>query len=133
MNIIVIISLYPQLNDENDAEILLRFVNKIIEHLKLKNEKTSISIKKIDEEIVFNVSNYARAQITTSASFIGGVVAQEIIKFTGKFTPIYQWLYFDTFESLPEFIVNKHSEGSKYDDFISIYGSEILEKIQSKR
>ena len=28
-------------------------------------------------------------------AFLGGVVAQEVVKFTGKFTPLHQFLYFD--------------------------------------
>lgn len=52
---------------------------------------------------------------------IGGVVAQEVMKAcSGKFHPIYQWLYFDAIECLPV----DHSElteedccptGSRYD------------------
>jgi len=56
----------------------------------------------LDEEIVKNVARHARTQITPTTSFWGGIVAQEVIKFTGKFTPIRQWLHADFFECLPE-------------------------------
>ena len=34
------------------------------------------------------------------SSFLGGIVCSEIIKFTGKFTPLSQWFHFDVFEVL---------------------------------
>jgi ubiquitin-activating enzyme E1 len=42
-------------------------------------------------------------------SFIGGVVAQEVLKAcSGKFTPIHQWLYFDAVEALPTDLTPAH-------------------------
>lgn len=35
------------------------------------------------------------ARICPMTAFLGGVVAQEVVKFTGKFTPLHQFLYFD--------------------------------------
>lgn len=32
------------------------------------------------------------------AAFFGGVVAQEVVKFTGKYQPLNQWLHLDAFE-----------------------------------
>lgn len=42
----------------------------------------------LEDEVVKNCARFARAQITPITSFWGGIVAQEIVKFTGKFTPI---------------------------------------------
>lgn len=51
------------------------------------------------------------------AAFFGGIVAQEIVKKTGKYTPLKQWLHHDIFESLPrEDNVNREPMGSRYDD-----------------
>ena len=35
------------------------------------------------------------------AAFFGGIIAQEIVKFTGKYSPLMQFLHFDIFETLP--------------------------------
>lgn len=35
------------------------------------------------------------------AAFFGGIIAQEIVKFTGKYSPLKQWLHFDILETLP--------------------------------
>lgn len=48
----------------------------------------SIKLEEIDEEVVKNVSNFAGAHLSPVCAFFGGIVAQEIIKFTGKYTPI---------------------------------------------
>jgi ubiquitin-activating enzyme E1 len=52
-----------------------------------------IKVEEIDEKIVKKIARFARTNISPVASFWGGIVAQEIIKVTGKFTPIRQWLH----------------------------------------
>ncbi|XP_018573299.1 ubiquitin-like modifier-activating enzyme 1 isoform X1 [Anoplophora glabripennis] len=66
---------------------------------------------------------------------IGGIVAQEVMKAcSGKFHPIYQWLYFDAIECLPS-DRNEISEdlaaptGSRYDGQIAVFGREFQKKI----
>ena len=56
-------------------------------------------------------------------------MAQEIVKFTGKYTPLKQWLHYDTFETIPEGEVNREPLGGRYDDQIRIYGRELQEKL----
>jgi ubiquitin-activating enzyme E1 len=58
------------------------------------------------------------------AAFFGGIVAQEIMKHTGKYTPLKQWLHYDIFESLPRVEVNRNPMNSRYDDQILVYGRE---------
>ena len=38
-----------------------------------------------DEKIPFNITSWARAEISPVCVFLGGVVSQEIVKFTGKY------------------------------------------------
>lgn len=120
----------PQINDENDANILLSIVEKIVGRIKKDDPGRNIEI---NSKIVKNVSYFARTQITTNSSFIGGIVGQEIIKYTGKFSPLFQFLHFDSFETLPEHPVKKSLTGSRYDDFVSIYGDTALESLQKKK
>jgi len=56
------------------------------------------------------------------SAFFGGIIAQEIVKYTGKYSPLKQWLHFDIFETLPREAVNREVSGSRYDDQIKIYG-----------
>lgn len=66
---------------------------------------------------------------------IGGVVAQEVMKAcSGKFHPIYQWLYFDAVECLPtdEDEVTEESSApisSRYDGQIAVFGKDFQKKL----
>jgi len=50
------------------------------------------------------------------ASYFGGIIAQEALKFTGKYTPLRQWYHNEFFEALPEGQVNRQTLNSRYDD-----------------
>ena len=65
------------------------------------------------------------------AAFFGGVIAQEVVKFTGKYYPLKQWLYYDIFETLPEndSQINREPLQCRYDDQIRVYGREIQENL----
>ncbi|XP_017468394.1 PREDICTED: ubiquitin-like modifier-activating enzyme 1 [Rhagoletis zephyria] len=68
---------------------------------------------------------------------IGGFVAQEVLKAcTGKFTPIYQWLYYDAIECIPTEGVEEADAqpvGSRYDAQIAIFGKNFQEKLGDAR
>lgn len=63
------------------------------------------------------------------AAFFGGIVAQEIVKLTGKYSPLKQWLHFDIYETIPKGEVNRAPQNCRYDDQIAIYGSEVQAKL----
>jgi len=63
------------------------------------------------------------------AAFFGGFIAQEIVKFTGKYMPLKQWAHYDCFESLPEGQVDRTPMNCRYDDQIRVYGREVQEKL----
>jgi len=88
-----------------------------------------MSLEEVDETIVRNVAAYSKCSISPMCAFLGGMVAQEIVKFTGKYSPLRQWMHFDTFESLPEGEVDRRPMECRYDDQIKIYGREVQEKL----
>ena len=98
-----------------------------------KNEMT------FNENIIKNICFSATAEIPCMTSFIGGVVCQEIIKSTGKFRPINQWEIFDFLQYssiVPEsekwnMKYNIKKNDNRYDEFISIFGNNILQKLQN--
>ena len=55
-------------------------------------------------------------------SLFGGIVAQEVVKATGKYTPIQQILHFDMFTALPTGEVDRTPNGSRYDDYVKVFG-----------
>ena len=56
----------------------------------------------IDEDILRLLAFGASADLNPMAAMFGGVVGQEVVKAaSGKFHPLFQWLYFDAVEALP--------------------------------
>jgi ubiquitin-activating enzyme E1 len=51
-------------------------------------DSDGLYLDEIEEKVIRNASLYSRACISPMAAFFGGVVAQEIVKFTGKYSPL---------------------------------------------
>jgi len=86
--------------------------------------------EEIDAKVFSNAIRYAKCSISPMAAFFGGIIAQEIVKYTGKYSPLKQWLHFDIYETLPREAVNTAPLNSRYDDQIYIYGQEVQEKLK---
>jgi ubiquitin-activating enzyme E1 len=53
------------------------------------------------------------------------------VKYTGKYSPLKQWLHYDIFETLPRGEgVDRTPQNSRYDDQILVYGREVQEKLK---
>ena len=52
-------------------------------------------------------------------------MCQEAIKFTGKYTPLLQWLHYEVFECLPEKTVQRQLLNCRYDEQIAIFGNQL--------
>lgn len=72
-------------NTEEDFQEVLAHVRRINEENKASE---GITLEQIEEQVVKNASLYSRACISPMAAFFGGIVAQEIVKFTGKYSPL---------------------------------------------
>jgi ubiquitin-activating enzyme E1 len=115
----------PVLNDQTQTERVLELAKQYNE-----SDRGEGAVKaQIDEDVVRNVARFARAQISPLVSFWGGIIAQEVVKFTGKFTPLRQWLHYEFFEAVPKSEVNRTLHNTKYDDFIAIFGLETLQRV----
>jgi len=101
-------------------------------HLKVKEKRKPVLVN-FDKDYLIKVFRWSRARISPICTFLGGIVSQEAIKVTGKYTPIHQWLrfdFFETVENLPEDI-NRNLLNSRYDDQIAIFGQELQEKLKN--
>jgi len=121
----------PRLNNEDDAKELV----KIYEHINsnITPGEGVVKAEEINQEVITNIAKYADAQTSCHAAFFGGIVAQEAVKFIGKFMPLRQWLHYDNFELLPEGEANKTVINSRYDDQIAIFGQEFQEQLMNKK
>lgn len=94
--------------------------------------------QKIDEALLKELSFQASGDIPGINAFFGGLVAQEALKaISGKFTPLKQFLYFDSLESLPDVKQYPRTEettkplGTRYDGQIAVFGKHFHDKIAS--
>ena len=122
----------PELNNMDQAKRILENVKKMYDVIKQNNIPWYSHIQNFDEKIVLNVARWAAANVPPVCGFFGGILAQEIIKTTGKYVPINQWFIQDFFEVAEN--VKEEADRSlkqcRYDEQIAIFGNEIQEKIQ---
>ncbi|XP_026190766.1 ubiquitin-activating enzyme E1 2 [Cyclospora cayetanensis] len=64
-----------------------------------------VSVDALDQTVLDHVVRFSPCCLSPIASFIGGVIAQEVVKLTGKYMPLKGFLYVDALECLltPEF------------------------------
>jgi len=60
--------------------------------------KLALAPADVEADVVARVAALARTELPALCAFFGGVVAQEVVKVTGKYSPLRQWLYLDAFE-----------------------------------
>jgi len=123
----------PEINNEEDAQKVLINAKTFYEKAKNEKEYWINHIINLEEDIIIKVSKWSKCQISPLCSFLGGIVSQEIIKATGKYIPIEQWLWFDFFETIEKLNgnIDRTLVGSKYDDQIAIFGNEIQKKLNN--
>lgn len=92
----------PEINRKEHEKKVFKYTQSIYENAKNNNEEWINKIDYFDEKIIMNVARRSKCEISPLCSFLGGIASQEIIKATGKYIPINQWLWFDFFESVED-------------------------------
>ena len=123
----------PEINNMDQAKKIKDNVKIMYDQAKEKKYPCYNNIQKFDEKIVINVARWASVHVTPVCAFFGGIIAQEIIKATGKYIPIDQWVMYDFFESIENLgdNIDRTLKNCRYDDQIAIFGNEIQQKIQN--
>lgn len=84
----------PRPYNIQDAEEVIQIAERI--------NKDSKFCTELDTDIIEKLSYTSRGDLSPMAALFGGVVGQEALKaISGKFHPLFQFLYFDSTESLP--------------------------------
>ena len=124
----------PENNNEKLSENLANEAKEF--YNKMRKEKNNIFFNKAKKDFNYikfrSMFKFLNIQLPSICSFLGGFIAQEIIKFTGLYIPLDQWLWIDFFDSIKyieEKNINRNPINSKYDDQILIFGREIHEKL----
>lgn len=120
----------PASRDAAAAEECLRLA-KAANAARQSQGDAALSVEEVDASVVTNTAFFARCMICPMSAFLGGVVAQEVVKFTGKYTPMQQWFHFDMFELMPTSIAGEDfgATNSRYDDQIAIFGKSFQQKL----
>ena len=90
----------------------------------------------LDEKFLTRYAMHAATELQPMSAFIGGVLAQEVVKTTGKFTPIPGFFHFSALEALPNDrpaatdLVNR---GLPTDELAEVYGWGFVEKLGNLR
>jgi len=127
--------LLPPLRDVTAAMKCIEIAKKLNAEAKALVSRGAVHVDQLEESVVSHVAEFATCHISPMAAFIGGIVAQEVVKFTGKFHPIHQWLYVDAFECFATKEVTdwKITTPSRYMDQIAIWGSAFQERLKAHR
>lgn len=103
---------------------------------------TTGDLSELEKEILQLMSYIAKGQLQPIQSVIGGIASQEILKACScKFTPIYQWLYFDSVDclqskdTLKNLIDNNESidAKSRYIGQMNVFGKEFQQKLSEQK
>jgi len=122
----------PRLHNKEDATACFEIAKEILENNK-KIEGAHV-VEQINESIIRNTALYASVELCGITAFLGGVIAQEIVKKFGKYTPIHQWIHADFFELLQNDVpVDSQPIGSRHDNQIAIFGKAFQDKIGAQR
>lgn len=118
----------PKPMNKEDAVIVYGSAKAFAEQEKLDVE--------VDEKLLSELSFQALGDLNPMAAFFGGLAAQEVLKaVSGKFSPINQYLYFDSLESLPTNSQRTEETckplNSRYDGQIVVFGKEFQEKLSN--
>ena len=118
----------PKLRDSVDAEIFCKLLHEY------KGQIKDYNVGELDGKLLKNIAHLCRTQISPLTSFWGGVIAQEVVKFTGKFSPLNQWLHFDVCEIATENVeLTQDDLNNRYADQIAVFGSALNSTIQKIR
>jgi len=127
---------YPRPGNEADCEEVYEIMKKLA--ASASGSDLTLSEDELDESaknIVMAFSSGSCAELSPMAAFLGGVVAQEVLKAcSGKFTPIHQWLYFDAAECLPDEITSSVDPvGTRYDGEIAVFGKDFVNQLMQTK
>ena len=90
----------------------------------------------IDTKRVGRFAKLYGTELTGFAAYLGGAVAQEVIKKTGKFTPIDGWMHHEDNALIPaeaDGVAPAGCAGTRYDDYISVLGADFIARAADQR
>jgi len=137
---------FPALLNEEDAKELADMAKTLSEEQ--KSQEGACWLQKVEwgfpsgeavEDMAALEANFKRfsmlfeTELTGLCAFLGGVVAQEVIKKTGKFTPIEQWVHHDDDSLVQPGASPGEYAGTRYAYQAAVLGSSFMDDIRKQR
>lgn len=123
---------YPLPGNEEHQKAMLAMAVKINDAHK---EAKTFHVETLDEKLIKTMADGASGELNPMAAYLGGMVAQEAVKSTGKFMPIQQFYYFDATECLPELgsvpAEERKATGDRYDGQVAVFGKTFQKQLQN--
>ncbi|KAK4049633.1 E1 ubiquitin-activating protein [Microbotryomycetes sp. JL221] len=122
---------YPAPRDEKDAATFVELAKDVAEKANFAGD--------LDDKMLTELSFEAAGDLAPMNAFMGGFVGQEVLKAcSGKFTPLYQHLYFDALEALPSQRPSAadcapSDPPGRHDGQIAVFGRAFQDKIENYR
>ena len=85
----------PKFNDEQSLNECITISLTILSKAKKEKEKWADDINDKDKDYLINIFKFCGFSFIHFTKFIGGIVAQEALKFIGLYKPACQWIYFN--------------------------------------
>lgn len=123
----------PTPNDEADADAVVANARTFVEACRVINRagggSAALDLDQLDEAFARSFARHAAVELQPVACFAGGVVAQEVVKCAGKYTPLDGFAHFSFLETLPTPpppLADRAPRNCRYDDLISVFGARFV-------
>ena len=100
----------PNFNKIKENKECINISLKILSKAKEEGFRWAVNLSKIDKPFLDNVFKFCKFKFTPFTNFLAGIVAEEVIKFTGLYKPVSQWVYFNFFSLLNLSKINDNLE-----------------------
>ena len=90
----------PNFNKIKENKECINISLKILSKAKEEGFRWAVNLSKIDKPFLDTVFKFCKFRFTPFTNFLAGIVAEEVIKFTGLYKPVSQWVYFNFFSLL---------------------------------
>ena len=110
----------PNYNETKEIDECIGISLRILSKAKDEGNRWAVNLQKIDKNFLEKIFKFSRFYFTPFTCFLGGIVSEEILKYTGIYKPSYQWIYFNFFELINDDInINDNINNIKNENIIN--------------
>jgi ubiquitin-activating enzyme E1 len=93
-------------------------------------EAAKRQFEEVDVELAAKLAALSCGNLSPVCAMLGGLIAQEALKFTGKFTPIQQWAYFDCLDVVPDPLpLDRGIRNDRFDGQRIVFGEAVQQRL----